>query len=78
VSGWCVPASAYFFSHLLDPAGVRAERLRSTRLVDLVNNLDRKLVAPALGMTAESVLTYFADRIDPTRETTLDETVGNP
>lgn len=37
----------------------------------LVNNLDPKLVAAAFGMTAEGVLTCFADRIDPT----LDETM---
>jgi hypothetical protein len=29
-------------------------------------------------MSAEGVLTYFGDRIDPTRETALDETMGQP
>jgi hypothetical protein len=60
-------ASAYFLSHVLDPAGIRPKALRSTRLIDLVNNLDPKLVATAFGMTPEGVLTYFADRVDPTR-----------
>lgn len=46
-----------------------AERLRSTRLIDLVNNLDPKLVSATFGMTAEGVLTYFADRIDPPSRT---------
>jgi site-specific recombinase XerD len=64
-------ASAYFFSHLLDPVGIRPKVLRSTRLIDLVNNLDPKLVATAFGMTPEGVLTYFADRIDPTLEANL-------
>jgi site-specific recombinase XerC len=64
-------ASAYFFSHVLDPAGVRPKQLRSTRLVDLVNTLDPKLVAAAFGMTPEGVLFYFADRIDPVLEANL-------
>lgn len=41
----------------------------------LVNNLDPKLVAAAFGMTAEGVLTYFADRVAPTLEAALDDTV---
>jgi len=65
------PASAYFFSHVLDPAGTLPKKLRSTRLVDLVNTLDPKLVAAAFGMTPEGVLTYFADRIDPLLEANI-------
>jgi hypothetical protein len=44
-----------------------AERLRSTRLIDLVNNLDPKLVSATFAMTAEGVLTYFAASTPPTR-----------
>lgn len=65
------PASAYYLSHVLDPVGLAPRVLRSTRLVDLVANLDPKLVAAAFGMDAEGVLPYLADRIDPTRETAL-------
>jgi hypothetical protein len=41
-----LPASAYFFRHVLDHTGIRPKGLRSARLVDLVNNLDPKLVPP--------------------------------
>lgn len=64
-------ASAYFFSHVLDPASVRPKQLRATRLVDLINTLDPKLVAAAFGMTSEGVLFYFADRVDPTLEANM-------
>lgn len=61
------PASAAYVSHVLDPCGVPPRMLRSTRLVDLVNTLDTKLVAAAFGMTAESVMIYLADHIDAGR-----------
>ncbi|MEV8515864.1 hypothetical protein [Dactylosporangium sp. NPDC051484] len=61
------PASPAYLSHVLDPAGVAPKHLRNTRLVDLVNDLDPKLVAAVFGMDAESVLPYLADRVDPTR-----------
>jgi site-specific recombinase XerD len=61
------PASAAYLSHLLDAAGVPARTLRGTRLVDLVNTIDAKLVAAAFGMNPEGVLPYLADHLDPTR-----------
>ena len=61
------PASAAYVSHVLDPCGVPPRTLRSTRLIDLVNTMDPKLVAAAFGMDAESVMIYLADRVDPTR-----------
>lgn len=61
------PASTAYISHVLDPAGVVPKRLRSTRLLDLAANLDPKLVAAAFGLTAETVLPYLVDRVDPTR-----------
>lgn len=61
------PASPAYLSHVLDPAGVAPKHLRNTRLVDLVNDMDPKLVAAVFGMDAESVLPYLADRVDPTR-----------
>lgn len=65
------PASTAYFSHLLDPCGIPARMLRGTRLVDLVNTLDPKLVAAAFGMNPEGVLPYLADHVDPTREMAL-------
>jgi hypothetical protein len=41
--------------------------IRSTRLIDLVNTMDPKLVAPAFGMTPEATMIYLADHVDPTR-----------
>ena len=61
------PASVAYMSHVLDPCGVPPRMLRSTRLTDLVNSMDPKLVAAAFGMDAESVMIYLADRIDPGR-----------
>ncbi|MFD1935367.1 MULTISPECIES: hypothetical protein [Nonomuraea] len=37
--------------------------LRSTRLVDLVNTMDLKLVAAPFGMDPEGVMTYLADHV---------------
>jgi hypothetical protein len=45
--------------------------IRSTRLVDLVNTMDPKLVAAAFGMDPQATLIYLADRVDPERETDL-------
>jgi site-specific recombinase XerD len=62
-----MPASPAYLSHVLDPAGVAPKHLRNTRLVDLINDMDPKLVAAAFGMDAESVLHYLADHVDPAR-----------
>jgi site-specific recombinase XerD len=61
------PASAYYLSHVLDPAGVRPRLLRSTRLAELVTTMDPKLVSAAFGMRPEGVLIYLADHVDPGR-----------
>ncbi|MFD8533657.1 hypothetical protein ACFV0L_40235 [Streptosporangium canum] len=61
------PASAAYVSHVLDPCGVPPRMLRSTRLVDLVNTLDPKLVAAAFGMNPEGAMFYLADHIDDGR-----------
>lgn len=60
-------ASSAYLSHVLDPGRVAPKHLRNTRLVDLANDLDPKLVATAFGLAAESVLPYLADHVDPTR-----------
>ncbi len=61
------PASAYYLSHILDPAGVRPKLLRGTRLAELVNTLDPKLVSAAFGMRPEGVTIYLADHVDEGR-----------
>ena len=61
------PASTAYVSHLLDPCGIPPRTLRSTRLADLVNTLDPKLVAAALGMDPEGVMIYLADHVDAGR-----------
>jgi site-specific recombinase XerD len=61
------PASVAYVSHVLDPAGVSPQVLRSTRLIDLVNAMDAKLVAAAFGMHPEGVMIYLADHVDATR-----------
>jgi hypothetical protein len=45
--------------------------LRSTRLVDLVNTMDPKLVAAPFGMNPEGVMIYLANHVDPSREAAL-------
>jgi len=57
------PASIAYLSHLLDPAGVPPRMLRCTRLADLVNTMDAKLVAAAFGMDPEGVMLYLADHV---------------
>jgi hypothetical protein len=61
------PASTAYLSHVLDGCGVSLRTIRSTRLVDLVNTLDPKLVAAAFGMDPQAPLIYLADAVDPTR-----------
>lgn len=60
-------ASTAYVSHVLDPCGIPPRTLRCTRLADLVNTLDPKLVAAALGMDAEGVMFYLADHVDEGR-----------
>lgn len=60
-------ASTAYVSHVLDPGGVPPRMIRSTRLVDLVNTMDPKLVAAAFGMDPEATMIYLADRVDAGR-----------
>jgi site-specific recombinase XerD len=57
------PASTAYMSHVLDLCGVPPRMLRCTRLADLVNTMDPKLVAAAFGMNPEGVLIYLADHV---------------
>jgi site-specific recombinase XerD len=63
------PASPYYLSHTLDPAGVRPRLLRGTRLAELVNTLDPKLVSAAFGMRPEGATIYLTDHVDQGRLT---------
>ena len=61
------PASTAYMSHVLDPVGVPPRMLRCTRLADLVNTIDPKIVAGAFGMNPEGVMIYLADHVDDVR-----------
>ncbi|GAA5166228.1 hypothetical protein GCM10023321_57240 [Pseudonocardia eucalypti] len=59
--------AAAYLSHVLDECGFPPQMVRSTRLVDLVNTLDPKLVAAAFGMDPQAPLIYLADHVDACR-----------
>jgi hypothetical protein len=61
------PASTAYLSHVLDACGLAPRTVRNTRLVDLVNTMDPKLVAVAYGMDPEAAMNYLSDHVDPTR-----------
>ncbi|WP_208615526.1 site-specific integrase [Streptomyces rubellomurinus] len=61
------PASTAYLSHVLDDCGYPARMIRSTRLVDLVNTMDPKLVAAAFGMDPEATMIYLADHVEAGR-----------
>jgi site-specific recombinase XerD len=61
------PASSAYFTHLLDASGITPRTVRCTRLADLVNSVDPKIVAAAFGMDPEGAMFYLADHVDPTR-----------
>jgi integrase len=65
------PASTAYMSHLLDGSGVPPRALRCTRLADLVNTIDPKLVAAAFGMNPEGVMFYLAGHVDTARLSSL-------
>ncbi|MFC9398053.1 hypothetical protein ACFTWS_33560 [Streptomyces sp. NPDC057027] len=60
-------ASTAYVSHVLDPCGVPPRTLRCTCLAGLVNTLDPKPVAAALGMDPEGVMIHLADHVDAGR-----------
>lgn len=61
------PASSAYFTHLLDPVGIPPRTVRCTRLAELVNTLDPKLVAAALGMNPDGVIAYLSDYVEEAR-----------
>ncbi|MFC9285834.1 hypothetical protein [Streptomyces sp. NPDC057052] len=70
------PASTAHLSHVLDACGYPPRTIRSTRLVDLVNTIDPKLVAAAFGMDPQAALIYLADHVDSGRVADLPKTAG--
>ena len=69
------PASAAYLTHLFDPVGQAPRTMRVTRLAELANTMDPKLVAAAFGLNPEGVLNYISDRVDPGR---LPDELANP
>ena len=61
------PASTAYFTHLLDPCGLRPRMVRCTRLADLVNTMDPTLVAAAFGMNPQGVMAYLTDHVEDLR-----------
>lgn len=54
-------------SHVLDACGFPPRMIRRTRLLDLVNSMDPKLVAAAFGMDPEATMIYLSDHVDAGR-----------
>lgn len=69
------PPSPAYVTHALDPVNVAPRHLRVTRLAELVNTMDPKLVATAFGMNPEGILDYLRDSVDPGR---IPEELANP
>ena len=69
--------SLFEWPPLLDGWGhARVRALRVTRLMDLVNTMDAKLVAAAFRMDPESAIAYLADHVDST--TTFEAAAHTP
>lgn len=61
------PASPYYMTHVLDPAGLTPKTARNTRLTDLAAHLDPKILAAAFGLDPQAALYYTADGTDTIR-----------
>ena len=61
------PADGTYLTRLLAPAGVTPSACRQTRIAQLVNDLDPKLTAAALGMQDSGLVRYLADNVDKDR-----------
>ncbi|MFD3876035.1 hypothetical protein [Streptomyces sp. NPDC058623] len=61
------PASTAYVSHVLDACDFLPRLIRCTRLLELVNAMDLKLVAAAFGMDPEATMIYLADHVDEVR-----------
>lgn len=65
------PASVAYFTKLLSPCGVTPRTVRCTRLADLVNTIDPKMVAAAFGMNPQAAMFYLTDQVDQDRLTAV-------
>jgi hypothetical protein len=61
------PADGSYLTRRLAPAGVTPSACRQTRIAQLVNDLDPKLTAAALGMQDSGLVRYLADNVDNDR-----------
>jgi hypothetical protein len=61
------PADGSYLTRRLAPAGVTPSACRQTRIAQLVNDLDPKLTASALGMRDRGLVRYLADNVDKDR-----------
>jgi hypothetical protein len=57
------PADSSYLTRLLARAGTTPAVCRQTRLTELVNDLDPKLTAVALGMNDSGLARYAADNV---------------
>jgi hypothetical protein len=62
-SGRDTSADSSYLTRLLAPAGTTPAACRQTRLTELVNDLDPKLTAVALGMNSNGLVRYAADNV---------------
>ena len=72
------PASTAYFTHLLDPCGIPPKTVRCTRLAELVNTMDPKMVAAAFGMNPEGVTFYLTNHVDDVRLSPAPSNPANP
>jgi hypothetical protein len=61
------PADGSYLTRRLAPAGTTPSACRQTRIAQLVNDLDPKLTAAALGMQDAGLIRYLADNVDHDR-----------
>jgi len=57
------PADGSYLTCRLAPAGTTPSACRQTRIAQLVNDLDPKLTAAALGMRDSGLVRYLADNV---------------
>lgn len=69
------PADSSYLTRLLARAGTTPAACRQTRLTELVNDLDPKLTAAALGMNGTGMARYAADNVARDR---LQRRIANP
>ena len=72
------PADGSYLTRRLAPAGVTPSACRQTRIAQLVNDLDPKLTAAALGMQDSGLVRYLADNVDKDRLQRTPARLTNP